>query len=1023
MDVALPHPGGGILSQFDTNINSALWQRIDSNGRRFYHVDAIVEWMQRLEPGNSLRNAELLIREVRPVRPGFNLDIEKFLYGPDRCLVVLAILVTQKRGHLIDILRRSGIVDQHLTYLTENNFRDLRNELEAGHISDRKEICSDFESDLWSFCPATLSLRMNGRYHTGQYIMPFCQKQQVNEKGGTAQVYEVVVQEDFVPKPLREKLQRAKFTDPKFGACYRMALKTFGNGRKVTFDTEHGALSSFSVSSQDQSLIQYLGNFQHKEQNSSQTYNILLEYGRLDLDEYFACTAPPTSYEEIRSFWKQLFQVANALHAVHQPSTDDGLQYYGWHGDVKPDNILVVNDEFKLADFGFAKFQEGDSDVAMSRVEGGTQTYGAPEHDRARERKELEEVSQAIDIWSFGTVLLLAVTWVVLGNKGIEHFELVRKVAIAKLKAKKERGENVSVPSAEDAFHNRIEALPELRNWCQHLNQCARHCDVFTSRILEMVEDKMLCKEPTRRITCEKLVERIEELLDMAEKQHKKANRNKDLTALLGTATRYSGKIGRPTVSIEAKLGEGSEKTTLQIPLERPTHSSKRIGKSTMLAQAPMPKTSHSEEVMEERLKELQVNVPKLDAASGDSFTKSETNTERVGTPRATKPPKADTERANGLMINSYSSLGSYGSSHLSESKDIYTPPKEGSYNHPELKFTSQTQLATPLSTVDYVSSDPKGHDVSHEAGPFRSPPIPAVANPIQAQSVPIIVSPEQDVVSSPAPNESQDVINTDKALNGTHLDLNSELKRSGADITQQVSQSGKRTSFPTSSGNSPPLQLQPSRTLSIPFNPMLWMQELRQYDIFRTRFDLEEEAAKKGKIRSIFGSSKPDEALKQHVYNRDIVFVVDNGSTMSCFRNLATLIVETLAMKLKGIDDDGFDLCFTNGNERVEEAKKDAPAKFRKAMSKAWSEDGQPVVRTDMATALDRIFEGRIAPGGRGKTLLVITDGVWLDEPHKAKEEREKDERVERVLLDVYEKLHRQARHTERRKITIQFI
>lgn len=28
-----------------------------------------------------------------------------------------------------------------------------------------------------------------------------------------------------------------------------------------------------------------------------------------------------------------------------------------WHGDIKPDNILRVKGEFKLADFGFTQFK------------------------------------------------------------------------------------------------------------------------------------------------------------------------------------------------------------------------------------------------------------------------------------------------------------------------------------------------------------------------------------------------------------------------------------------------------------------------------------------------------------------------------------------------------------------------------------------------------------------------------------------------------------------------------------------
>ncbi|KAK6071297.1 hypothetical protein SCUP515_07908 [Seiridium cupressi] len=64
---------------------------------------------------------------------------------------------------------------------------------------------------------------------------------------------------------------------------------------------------------------------------------------------------PPLLREEILQFWKSLFNVAAALKEVH------GLKYKneygqdedfdGWHADIKLDNILRVENVFKLADF------------------------------------------------------------------------------------------------------------------------------------------------------------------------------------------------------------------------------------------------------------------------------------------------------------------------------------------------------------------------------------------------------------------------------------------------------------------------------------------------------------------------------------------------------------------------------------------------------------------------------------------------------------------------------------------------
>jgi hypothetical protein len=52
---------------------------------------------------------------------------------------------------------------------------------------------------------------------------------------------------------------------------------------------------------------------------------------------------------------------------------------FRWHSDIKPENILEIQGEFKLADPGFAKFLEkvkrSDSDP-MANLSGGTHTFG-----------------------------------------------------------------------------------------------------------------------------------------------------------------------------------------------------------------------------------------------------------------------------------------------------------------------------------------------------------------------------------------------------------------------------------------------------------------------------------------------------------------------------------------------------------------------------------------------------------------------------------------------------------------------
>jgi len=62
------------------------------------------------------------------------------------------------------------------------------------------------------------------------------------------------------------------------------------------------------------------------------TYNILLEYGKYDLDELFDIMSPPVLPNEIESFWESLFEIAKAIDLIHNRRTyNDGMvkEYYG----------------------------------------------------------------------------------------------------------------------------------------------------------------------------------------------------------------------------------------------------------------------------------------------------------------------------------------------------------------------------------------------------------------------------------------------------------------------------------------------------------------------------------------------------------------------------------------------------------------------------------------------------------------------------------------------------------------------
>jgi hypothetical protein len=103
-------------------------------------------------------------------------------------------------------------------------------------------------------------------------------------------------------------------------------------------------------------MVQYFGEYTQMgnqisatpETSEQTTFNILLEYGELDLDEYFQERPPPALPTDIMDFWKNLFNVADALKDIHNLTLGNGEfreEYYGY--DFAVTSLTMIN----LADF------------------------------------------------------------------------------------------------------------------------------------------------------------------------------------------------------------------------------------------------------------------------------------------------------------------------------------------------------------------------------------------------------------------------------------------------------------------------------------------------------------------------------------------------------------------------------------------------------------------------------------------------------------------------------------------------
>lgn len=195
----------------------------------------------------------------------------------------------------------------------------------------------------------------------------------ITRKGGTASLFKVEVSQDG------EQFS----TYPQ-----SLIVKQYSCQHQPIFKNELTAFEILTARGSDNShFIRCFGTFVLQNATGAMTYNLLLEEAEGgDLLQFFSENMPPTTPDGRVWVYQQMGGLAAALKAFHNPAPDpsrcepialnDGV-VMGWHADVKPDNILIVDGKFKLSDFGFSKFVSfGAGEVAETTMYGGTLTYG-----------------------------------------------------------------------------------------------------------------------------------------------------------------------------------------------------------------------------------------------------------------------------------------------------------------------------------------------------------------------------------------------------------------------------------------------------------------------------------------------------------------------------------------------------------------------------------------------------------------------------------------------------------------------
>jgi len=203
-------------------------RRYNWKGQEFYHPNDIRRWMRSRDTPDALSNGGKLLRTTfecaQPNKPFEEINSEHI----SGSLIVFATLLSidYKCGWLVIEFRRHHIDDAalHLEHLFHSG-HDLLHTLNK-HIIDHTRsinIIERFEEERWKFAPASFTFDMDVQFNGDQCILPFCFRDIVNIKGGTANIHRYKIQSDLLDEDFKDAIAKSRHNYGKFGEVWASA--------------------------------------------------------------------------------------------------------------------------------------------------------------------------------------------------------------------------------------------------------------------------------------------------------------------------------------------------------------------------------------------------------------------------------------------------------------------------------------------------------------------------------------------------------------------------------------------------------------------------------------------------------------------------------------------------------------------------------------------------------------------------------------------------------------------------------
>ncbi|OJJ77542.1 hypothetical protein ASPBRDRAFT_25201 [Aspergillus brasiliensis CBS 101740] len=373
---------------------------------------------------------------IRKVLYTESLTPEEVSSIQDKFTAILSTLVSIDATRCLAYFRSLFLTSS----ITDGDLPLEREQIES-FLPNQSELVSQFDGAQCEFCPTVISCTTPLQRVPSKSRLPFEKPPERLGTGGFGEVDLVTI----APRYWRMDNQSTS------NSIYKVACKKFNF--KEAFIKEHKNLSILKESLTTQRhILQHYTAVEHNPHG----YYIFFPYaehgdlyqflyggaGSYELRSQFPCIPGTGDRAIFKPLLHQCWALACAIQWLHDNIQIDGEHIMCAHLDLKPDNILIMNDDssivgkWTISDFGISVLEPQKLDASRALSVGGCYreptievnphrgrgTYRPPEAiNRIGSTATTDKIGRRADIWAYGCIFTEVLAWAIGRREGVHQ--------------------------------------------------------------------------------------------------------------------------------------------------------------------------------------------------------------------------------------------------------------------------------------------------------------------------------------------------------------------------------------------------------------------------------------------------------------------------------------------------------------------------------------------------------------------------------------------------------------------------